>query len=376
MTKTHSYLHRQSCHCGQVVFFENNICLRCQCALAFHPEQGHMVSLRLADVEGRWVLRQDFASNEASIDTWQRCANLDSPAQCNWLVTGVQDQHDSGDLCLACALNVTIPDLAQSGNPDYWRLCEVAKRRLIAHLLMLGLPVQTRAEDPLNGLGFKLLRWRPGEKTVTTGHKDGIITLDIAEADPAFREQIRQQMQEPYRTLLGHCRHESGHYYWDRLVRFTDWLPLFRQLFGDERIDYRSALQNHYRLGSPPDWQHSFISSYAASHPWEDWAETWAHYLHMTDALSAAEQFGINATGLTLQTDPFTIEQLIDCPFHAADEQMTLDFLEMINRWVRLSSVLNVLARSMGQPDSYPFVFTVASLRKLYLVHGVVGSGQ
>jgi hypothetical protein len=39
---------------------------------------------------------------------------------------------------------------------------------------------------------------------------------------------------------------------------------------------------------SPANWQKSFISKYATSHPWEDWAETWAHYLHIMDMLETA----------------------------------------------------------------------------------------
>lgn len=368
-----SYSHRQYCHCGQVIFFENNECLRCGSQLAFHPAMGRLLSLKPAAQAGRWVAQEDATNGDAFVDTYTRCANVDSPAQCNWLVTGELDSGHDGDLCIACSLNITIPDLSQPDNASYWQLCEVAKRRLIAQLLMLGLPVENRLQNPQQGLGFELLRWQAGEPPVMTGHKDGVITLDIAEADPAHREQVRLQMQEPYRTLLGHFRHESGHYYWDRLVRDTHWLPLYRQFFGDERQDYKTALRNHYSSGPPPNWQNEFISSYAASHPWEDWAETWAHYLHMSDTLSAAEQFSIDAAALSIQTDPFTREQLADCPFHSGDDQAVADFLALVNRWVRLSSVLNVLARSMGQPDSYPFVLTIPTLRKLYLVHGVVG---
>lgn len=370
-----SYSHRQYCQCGQVVFFENSVCLRCGSALGFHPDHGRIHSLLPAERDNRWILHHDLSKDQSTVDTYRRCANSNSAALCNWLVTGSLDQDTDVDLCLACALNITIPDLTQSGNADYWRLCEVAKRRLIAQLVMLNLPIETRIQSPHAGLGFELLRWRPGEDAPVTGHKGGIITLDIAEADPAFREQQRQQMQEPYRTLLGHFRHESGHYYWDRLIRNTPWLPLYRQFFGDERQDYQTALQQHYSAGPPTDWPNHYISSYAASHPWEDWAETWAHYLHMTDTLSAAGQFNIDADALSIQTDPFTESQLADCPFHASDGRSPELFLNMVNNWVRLSSVLNVLARSMGQPDSYPFVLTVASLRKLYLVHVVVHSG-
>jgi len=366
-----SYAHVHQCQCGQLLFFDNSVCLRCGAAVAYQPNLGQVKSLEPAADENTnqalWYIQGEDASTRRS---YARCANLNSPALCNWLITDVR----TGTLCTACALNITIPDLSQSDNADYWQACEGAKRQLIAQLIMLGLPVKNQNIDPYRGLGFELLRWQQGEQPVMTGHEDGIITLDVMEADPAHREQLRLQMQEPYRTLLGHFRHESGHYYWDLLVRDTPWLNAYRQFFGDERLDYSTALQRHYQNGPPANWHINFISSYAASHPWEDWAETWAHYLHMTDTLNAAAQFGINADSIAIPTDPFTLQEIDDCSFHTNDADGTANaeaFLQMVNDWVRLSSVLNVLARSMGQPDSYPFVLTVASLRKLFLVHGV-----
>ncbi|MBC54728.1 MAG: hypothetical protein CMQ34_12930 [Gammaproteobacteria bacterium] len=364
-----SYGHVHHCQCGQLLFFDNSVCLRCGAAVAYQPNLGQVKSLEPAGTQNKWYIHGDAASTRRG---YARCANLHSPAQCNWLVTDTR----TGDLCTACALDITIPDLSQADNASYWQACEGAKRQLIAQLIMLGLPVNNRKIDPYRGLGFELLRWQQGEPPVMTGHKDGVITLDIMEADPAHREQLRQQMHEPYRTLLGHFRHESGHYYWDLLVRDTPWLSACRRLFGDDRADYNNALQQHYQNGPPANWQLNYISSYAASHPWEDWAETWAHYLHMTDTLNAAAQFGINANAIAVHTDPFTREQIADAP--KADDStgkaaVEDTFLNMVNDWVRLSSVLNVLARSMGQPDSYPFVLTVASLRKLFLVHQVIG---
>ena len=361
-----SYGHVHHCQCGQLLFFDNSVCLRCGAAVAYQPNLGQVKSLESADTQGQWYIQGEDASTRRS---YARCANLNSPAQCNWLVTDTR----TGNLCTACALNIIIPDLSQADNASYWQACEGAKRQLIAQLIMLGLPVNNREIDPYRGLGFELLRWQQGEPPVMTGHEDGVITLDIMEADPAHRELLRQQMHEPYRTLLGHFRHESGHYYWDLLVRDTSWLSAFRQLFGDERTDYSTALQQHYQNGPPADWSLHYISNYAASHPWEDWAETWAHYLHMTDTLNAASQFGINAHAIAVHTDPFTRDQLDDRSISEAATDNADSFLTMVNDWVRLSSVLNVLARSMGQPDSYPFVLTVASLQKLFLVHQVVG---
>ena len=355
----------QRCQCGQAVFFNNSRCLRCGAELGYQPLQGRLFSLEpTPDADDLWYLQKDI---EQPKRRYRRCGNLTAPAACNWLVN-----HDSpSHFCLACVLNETIPDLSLNENAELWHETEVAKRRLVAQLLMLGLPVIPRSADPQQGLGFNFLRQQPGAEPVMTGHMDGIITLDIDEADPAHRERVRQNMHEPYRTVLGHFRHESGHYYWDRLVRDTHWLEPCRVLFGDDRQDYQKALERHYRDGPPADWQDHFISSYAATHPWEDWAETWAHYLHMTDTLNAALDFGLQIDTLALQTDPFDSSQL-SAHKHSEDDRQR--FLAFINRWVQLSSVLNVLARSMGQADIYPFVLTIDSMRKLYLVHSVVAS--
>ncbi|WP_022962526.1 zinc-binding metallopeptidase family protein [Halopseudomonas pelagia] len=354
--------HVQRCRCGQAVFFDNQFCLRCGSALAYHPEQGMLCSIEQEPNSDKWVIRSD---GPLAGQSFRLCQHRQSAAQCNWLVSN----EETAPFCVACSLNLTIPDLSIDRNADYWLTTEQAKRRLIAQLIMLGLPTVSKKLDPKQGLGFELLRQLPGGPAILTGHMDGVITLNIEEADPAHRETVRQNMHEPYRTMLGHFRHESGHYYWDRLVMDTPWLPVFRDLFGDERLDYKQALQQHYYQGPPADWHQRFISSYAASHPWEDWAETWAHYLHMTDTLNVALDFGIRLDTLKLHIDEFHRSQLEGCARGNDDQEA---FLAFINRWVQLSSVLNVLARSMGQPDIYPFVLTTPSLRKLYLVHSVV----
>ncbi len=352
--------HLQRCRCGQALFFDNTLCLRCGSELGFDPGQGRLLNIEPASA-GLW---RPVAEQGEDQRRFTRCANLHSPAQCNWLVT----DPATAPYCVACSLNMTIPDLSLSDNAEHWMRAEQAKRRLVAQLMLLGLPVVSRKLDPQQGLGFNMLRQLPGGEPVMTGHADGVITLDMNEADPAHRERIRENMHEPYRTLLGHFRHESGHYYWDRLVKESRWLEPVRALFGDDRLDYQEALQRHYENGAPADWNTRFISSYATMHPWEDWAETWAHYLHMTDTLNVAMDFGIQLDALALQTDPFDSSQLAGIEA-SADK---LQFLSFINRWVQLSSVLNVLSRSMGQPDIYPFVMNAESVRKLYLVHAIV----
>ncbi|MFN3581087.1 MAG: putative zinc-binding metallopeptidase [Pseudomonas sp.] len=354
--------HVQRCQCGQAVFFDNDRCLSCGSELGFHPHQGKLCSLAPEADPQTWRIRSEGPLLGKRVN---RCQNLNSPARCNWLVT----EESSSPYCTACALNLTIPDLSFGQNALHWRKTEEAKRRLVAQLIMLGLPVVSREQDPQQGLGFKLLAQQPGGPAVMTGHMDGVITINVGEADPAHREQVRLNMHEPYRTLLGHFRHESGHYYWDRLVLNSAWLTPYRELFGDERQDYQQSLQRHYQNGPPSGWNNTYISSYAASHPWEDWAETWAHYLHMTDTLNVALDFGIRLDTLNLRIDTFDASQLEGC-VHGNGDQAA--FLAFINRWVQLSSVLNVLARSMGQADIYPFIITVPSLRKLYMVHSVV----
>jgi hypothetical protein len=238
----------------------------------------------------------------------------------------------------------------------------------VAQLLGLGLPVRSRvSEDPQRGVAFDLLRSPPGGPRVLTGHASGLITLNVLEADDAQREQIRHALREPYRTLLGHFRHEIGHYYWDRLIVGTRWHEAFRQVFGDERADYAAALKANYENGPPSDWPNHFISSYASTHPWEDWAETWAHYLHIYDSLDTALGFGLTADDVELQLEPFRLEDLYD-PQHPDAGR----FLELLNSSLELITVLNELARSLGQPDIYPFVLSRPVVRKLHFIQLVV----
>jgi hypothetical protein len=224
-------------------------------------------------------------------------------------------------------------------------------------------------EDPQRGLMFDFLRSPPGGPRVLTGHASGLITLNVEEADDAKREQIKYELREPYRTLLGHFRHEVGHYYWDRLVWNTRWLEAFRQLFGDERASYSEALKRNYEQGPPADWASRHVSSYASTHPWEDWAETWAHYLHIVDSLSTAIGFGINAGHLQCDIQPFTREAL-----YAPDDPDADDLLRLLNAWIEIVTVMNELARSMGQPDIYPFVMCKPVVAKLHFIHLVQSS--
>jgi hypothetical protein len=243
------------------------------------------------------------------------------------------------------------------------------KNRLIYSLLRLKLTVASKQESPVQGLAFDFLgspnpRFRE-DSSVITGHAQGVITLDIAEADDVVRERVRQEMAEPYRTLLGHFRHESGHYFWDRLVRDADRLAAFREQFGDERTDYDAALQRHYADGPPVDWPQRFVSSYASSHPWEDWAETWAHYLHMVDTLETAWQLGLRLEPRVEESDELATAATLD-PYGSKDFRM------LVGHWFPLTVALNCLNQSMGQPDAYPFVLAPVVVDKLGLVHDII----
>ncbi|WP_426142058.1 zinc-binding metallopeptidase family protein [Pseudomonas sp. DWP3-1-2] len=346
------------CRCGQSIFFPNTQCLACSAALGYLPEQGRLSALEPGPEDSTWRL-----SDEPGAGLYRRCANLNTPAACNWLFP----EHNAGKFCVACSLNRTIPDLSIPENGERWCKVETAKRRLVAQLISLGLHVIPKTRDEERGLAFDFVGVDLEGKLPTTGHANGLVTLDIKEADDDHREKVRVQMLEPYRTLLGHFRHEVGHYYWDRLIADTYWQDGFRHLFGDDRASYADALDHHYRNGAPADWQQGFVSAYATMHPWEDWAETWAHYLHMMDAVDTALGFGMSARDMDLDYRPFPLETLYD-PQHPGGPA----FLSFVNAWIELAGMLNELSRSMGQPDFYPFVLSPAVITKLHFIHLVI----
>ncbi len=348
------------CRCERPIYFQNSLCLGCQAPLGYIPDLQLLCSLTPAPQPETWIIDEE----PDAVKTWKRCGNFQSAAGCNWLIEAEEDQS----LCRSCRLNQTIPDLSDPDNCTWWRKIENAKRRLVAQLLNLGLPVVSKeCEDPEHGVMFDFLRSSEVGSHVLTGHADGLITLNIEEADDSIREKTRHQMHEPYRTLLGHLRHEIGHYYWDRLVSGTPWHEKFRTLFGDERQDYAAALKNNYENGAPTDWADRHITSYASVHPWEDWAETWAHYLHIVDSLDTALQFGLRGDDVEQTIEPFLIDDLYDPKTPDADHVILL-----VNSWVQLTTVLNELSRSMGQHDFYPFVMSRPVLRKIHFIQMIV----
>ena len=329
-------------NCGQRLAFENSLCLSCARPLGFSIDDMALLVIATGDEQSQ----AGFIDG----DRYQLCANMHL-AQCNWLV----ERGDVHRLCTACELTRTRPNDADATALAAFAEAEKAKRRLVAELHELRLPIVGRDEDPDYGLAFDLLSSE--EQKVFTGHQNGVITLDLAEGDDVHREQLRKAMDEPYRALLGHFRHEIGHYYYYRLVSVSpEYEDGFRELFGDPDADYQAALDRHYADGPPPNWEQSFVSSYATMHPAEDWAETFAHYLHVRDTLDTAAAFGFAPAAAT-----FERKVLGPSGFDA-----------IIELWLPLSWALNMINRSMGKEDLYPFVLPPPVLDKMRFIHTVI----
>jgi len=341
--------------CANILYFENRSCQRCGHRLAYLPEAADLSAVEPAGLNNEWT---PLAAPESRSFF---CTNAGHDA-CNWLVP----PGSTDAFCLACRHNGIIPDISQGDNLTYWREMEFAKHRLFYALLRWTLPLTTRAEDPEHGLVFNFLADPPEEgKKAMTGHENGVITIALVEANPAEREKRRHAMGEPYRTLLGHFRHEVGHHYWDVLVRDAGKLDACRALFGDDAQDYGEALKRHHDGGAPADWQENFVSAYATMHPWEDFAETWAHYLHIVDTLEMASAFGLQVQPL-LDADG-ELAAKIDFDPYAAESMQTI-----IDAWLPFVFAMNSVNRAMGETDLYPFVLAPPVMAKLGFIHDLV----
>ena len=355
----HSRAYR--CRCGNPLFFANTLCLNCRSQLGYLPDEGRIRALDPGPGPDTW-----HADGRAQL--LKSCGNRASASACNWMLLA----SNPAKHCVACRLNRAIPDLTDPDNVRYWRDIEGAKRRLVSQLLALGLPVRSKVdEDPECGVMFDFLRSPKDGPRVITGHDNGLITINVEEADDAKREAIREKLHEPYRTLLGHFRHEIAHYYWEILIQDSKWLEPFRQLFGDERASYADACTRHYKEGPPADWATSHISSYSTMHPWEDWAECWAHYMHAVDGLGTATGYGVD-----LERDEGRVRQFGRDALYAPDDPFAEAFLRLLNSWLRLGLLLNELARSMDAPDFYPFVMSAPVVAKLQFVQMVVADAR
>jgi hypothetical protein len=323
-------------NCDQLLFFENSRCLNCESELGFLPSTLRLV--RMADYP-----------------QLPRCSNT-HVARCNWLL----EDTDPQGLCVSCRTTTVRPGDDDPEGLGRYAEAESAKRRVLYQLLDIGLPVN---DDTLD---FEL---KSSEvEPVMTGHDAGTVTLDLAEADDVQRAQRRDELGEPYRTLIGHFRHELGHYYQPIILTHErDW-ERCRAVFGDERQSYQEALDRHYANGAPADWADRCVSAYATMHPWEDWAETFAHYLHIRDTLQTAANFGLQVVGPTPVAGDDEFESFPD----EADAQQS--FSAMFSDWLPLTYALNQLNRSMGRPDLYPFSLSEAVVDKLAFMHTVINA--
>lgn len=326
------------CSCGNTIYFENTYCVKCRRTLGLDITSDRLLTLD-KDSPGIYFTAD---SHKVSL-----CRNYTDYHVCNGI------SHNNSQYCYSCLLNTTVPNLSYEENITKWKVLENAKRRLVRTLLQLNLPLQSN-NGGAKKLSFQFLEDQQSnpniaQEFVLTGHKDGVITINLREADDASRELTRTIMRELYRTPLGHLRHESGHYYFDILVKNSAHIEQFRILFGDENTDYQLALSNYYSNGPNADTGNEYISHYAQAHPLEDWAECWAHYLHMIDLLETAATY-----------------DMLDIKDHFKNPNVFL------SEWTRLTIILNELNRSIGLNDAYPFTHSHAITSKLNFIHSVV----
>lgn len=339
--------------CGHLIYFENTRCIRCASPLGYIPEKERNTAFKI-EKDGVW---RRIKNDEA----YKPCKNHVDHNACNWMLP--YDSTD--DYCFSCKFTRTIPDLLRDKNLSYWYKIEKAKRRLIYNILRLKLPLENKFEDPERGLAFDFLESidlnMKEIDPVKIGHSRGLITMNIDEANDAIRVKIRVEMKERYRTLLGHLRHEIGHYYWFLLFGNAIDGDEFRSLFGDEREDYSQALSKYYE-NQKEEVSPEYISRYASSHPWEDWAETWAHYMHMFDTLETAYAWGLNFNPKEsiLQDE----KRLVRGDYSSINE--------LIENWTMATGALNSLNRSMGLNDPYPFIISPQVAKKLEFVHETI----
>jgi len=343
--------------CDQPIYFDNIFCSKCHNLLGFDGINLKMISLQPQE-DGSMVAAD-------SGQKYHYCMNH-AHNVCNWVIP----DSSPATICIACAPNRTVPNTSIPEHMERWKTIEQAKHRLIYALLRWKLPVKSKLIDPNEGLtfDFKSDDNLPEGQRVMTGHASGVITMNIAEADDVEREMAKKNMDEVYRTVLGHFRHEIGHYYWEKLIDGTPYLEAFRQLYGDERASYQEALDLYYKQGAPENWNEEYISAYATMHPWESWAETWAHYMHIIDTVETAYSFGLT---ISPQVANPTAGMNATIDSNAYDCK---DFEKIFKSWLPLSFMMNSLNRSMGAQDLYPFVINPRVKEKLKFIHNVIHS--
>jgi hypothetical protein len=331
------------CQCGHEVNFHDLNCSHCARDLCYDP-----------DIQTMWsgeILLDGFFQSASDKDKkpvkFTLCENRYQLIGCNWALSRHSD--DNNCQCISCRTTRMIPNQDILKNGFRLQRLEQAKRRLMHTLLQLEL-ITSQDFDAHQTLKFDFLEDKRTNPDVAiehliTGHANGLITINAAEADEGFLHTMKEQMNERYRTLLGHFRHEIGHYFWDKILGTDNNLESFREVFGDEREDYEEALQKYYKTNGNQFWRSRFITPYAGSHPHEDWAESWAHYLHIVDTLETAVSYGLSVY-----------------------EPQENDFDDWFAEWGRVAQVMNALNRSMGLAAPYPFKLSEVVVGKLRFI--------
>ena len=368
-----------SCEDHQILFFESNHCVACNRTVGLDDWFDKVEPYDLEEESGEY-----FKAENPGI-RYQKCDNHADYEVCNGMVnmnTFVPSDKEGEVLCFACRFNDIIPNLSVVEHIPLWKKMETAKRRALYTLKELSLPTRNLSEDPEGGLSFSFTADRDvndhfvsklkNSKTVFTGHNCGHITINLAEANDVARSHTKLAMGENYRTLLGHFRHELGHYYFDKLIAgYPEKHALCKRYFGDDELSYQDALDKHYKNGAPKNWSENFISEYATMHPYEDWAETWAHYMHIIDTLETAQNFSITGSTSSNAEDTEEVEDL-NLPQDAYFFRSQTSITNILDTWIDFSVILNSLNRSMGMNDAYPFVLTDPVRTKLSFVHHAI----
>lgn len=363
-----------SCTGNPALFFESNSCYNCGRVVGITDNFQLVQPFNFDQLTGNY-----FLDNSDDIQ-YKKCQNFLNYQACNGMIqVGATDEKGALiNYCFSCRYNDTIPNLSIRGHLPLWIKMENAKRRALYTLKALSLPLQNIYQDPFYGITFTFgvdsdvndhfkTRLHNGP-AITTGHNCGHITINLAEADDVARSKIKMDMGENYRTLLGHFRHEFGHYYFDVLIADNTYnYNMYKDCFNDVGQDYTMAQNDYYKYSSPENWQQEYISEYATMHPWEDWAETWAHYMHIVDTLETAQHYGLKPSrmGAVNSQRSHGVEQFQEVDFFTFHPNF--DFI--LDVWIEFSVILNSLNRSMGLQDAYPFVLTPTVRKKLKFVH-------
>ena len=334
-------------HCGALISFTAHECPNCGVPLGYVCKDRSVRSL--ATTPDPAVFEVETEPGGARL--W-RCLN--AAWGCNWMLPAA-----GADVwCRSCRLTRGRPDESDPAAVEAWITAEAVKRRLVHQLDELALRIDIRSTATPDGLAFDLV-YLPGTGGIT-GHTEGVVTLDLCEADDVRREELRRRLGEPFRTVIGHLRHEIGHHFWKRLVAQTDAIDTFRQLFGDDRADYAAAISGYYAHG-PGVWDPSrHVTAYAAAHPLEDWAETFAHYLHILDATDTAAAHHL-----------VPVEHAADV---VGDRVVTVDFGTILDAWRPVNAAVNAVAETLGAPIVYPYEPAGIVIDKLAFVHRQVAA--